>query len=65
MVEMVSQEKWNKTKALIQELVEMIPAGPLPLQCLLEIRGFLMYVVRTYAWMSPYIKGMHFTIDRW
>jgi hypothetical protein len=65
MVEIDSQEKWNNTKALIQELVEMIPAGPLSLQCLLKIQGFLMYVSRTYVWVNPYIKGMHLIIDRW
>ncbi len=65
MVGMVSQEKWDKTRHLIQELLEMIPKGPLPLQQMLEIRGFLMYVVRTYTWMNPYIKGMHNTIDSW
>ncbi len=64
-VGMVSQEKWDKTRRLIQELLEMIPKGPLPLQRMLEIRGFLMYVVRIYTWMNPYIKGMHNTIDSW
>jgi hypothetical protein len=44
-VEMVSQEKWDKAKLLIAELAEMIPKGLLPLPCLLKIRGFLMYVV--------------------
>ena len=43
----------------------MIPKGPLPLQRLLEIRGFLMYVVWTYTWLNPYIKGLHLTVDRW
>ena len=62
---MVSQEKWDKTKLLIAELSEMIPKGPLPLQRLLEIRGFLMYVVRTYPWLNPYIKGLHLTVDSW
>ncbi|KAL3789526.1 hypothetical protein ACHAW5_007754 [Stephanodiscus triporus] len=64
-VGMVSQEKWDKTKRLIDELCEMVARGPLPLQRMLEIRGFLMYVVRTYMWMNPYIKGMHNTIDSW
>ncbi len=32
---------------------------------MLERRGFLMYVVRTYTWMNLYIKGMHNTIDNW
>jgi hypothetical protein len=64
-VGMLLQEKWNKTKVMIQELVEMIPGGPLPLQCLLEIQCFLMYVIRAYTWMNPYIKGMHLTVDSW
>ncbi len=62
---MVSQVKWDKTKLLIAELGEMIPKGPLPLQRLLETRGFLMYVVRTYTWLNPYIKGLHLMVDSW
>ena len=62
---MVSQEKWTKTQGLIKELADMIPRGPLPLQRLLEIRGFLMYVVRTYTWLNPYVKGLHLTVDSW
>ncbi len=50
---------------MIAELGKMIPKGPLPLQCLLEIREFLMYVVWTYTWLNPYIKGLHLTVDRW
>jgi hypothetical protein len=50
---------------LIAELGDMIPKGPLPLQRLLEKRGFLMYVVRTYPWLNPYIKGLHLTVDSW
>ncbi len=26
---------------------------------------FLIYVDRTYPWLSPYIKGLHLTIDSW
>ena len=29
------------------------------------MRGFLNYVVRTYPWMNPYLKGLHLTIDGW
>jgi hypothetical protein len=50
---------------MVQELVDMILGGQLLLQHLLEIQGFLMYVVRTYTWMNPYIKGMHLTVDSW
>ena len=31
----------------------------------LEIRGFLNYVVRTYAWLALFMKGMHNMIDGW
>jgi hypothetical protein len=62
---MVSQEKWDKTKSLIEELRDMIPKGPLIFQWSLEIRGFLMYVIQMYVWLNPYIKGMHLTIDSW
>jgi hypothetical protein len=62
---MVSQEKWNKTKCLIAELEEMVALDCLPLTRLLQIRGFLIYVVRTYPWINPYMKGLHLTIDSW
>ena len=29
------------------------------------IRGFLIYVARTFKWMTPYLKGLHLTIDVW
>jgi hypothetical protein len=62
---MVSQEKWEKTQALIRELGSMMEQDLLPLQRLLEIRGILIYVVRTYPWLNPYIKGLHLTVDSW
>jgi len=62
---MVSKEKWDKTKRLVAELEEMVARDYLPLTRLLQIRGFLMYVVRTYPWINPYMKGLHLTIDSW
>ena len=41
---MVSQEKWDKTKRLIQEMVVMVEQDCLPLARLLQIWGFLMYM---------------------
>jgi hypothetical protein len=61
---MVSQEKWDKTKRLIREMSDMVERDCLPLVRLLQIRGFLMYVVRTYPWINPYMKGLHLAIDR-
>ncbi len=60
---MVSQEKWDKTKRLIQEMGEMVANDHLPLMRLLQVWGFLMYVVWTYPWINPYMKGLHLTID--
>ena len=76
LVVIVSKAKWDKTRCLINELRDMMDTAvsapdqtskgaKLPLQRLLEIRGFLIYVVRTYPWMSPYLKGLHNTIDEW
>ncbi|KAL3786657.1 hypothetical protein ACHAW5_001375 [Stephanodiscus triporus] len=62
---MVSQEKWERTQSLIRELGAMVERDFLPLQRLLEIRGFLIYVVRTYPWLNPYLKGLHLTVDSW
>ncbi len=45
---MVLQEERDKTKRLIAELKEMVTQDCLPLTRLLQIRGFLMYFVRTY-----------------
>ena len=61
----VSQEKWEKTKRLIAEMATMMECKHLPLGRLLQIRGFMMYVVRTYPWINPYMKGLHLTIDSW
>ena len=30
-----------------------------------RIRVFLIYVSRTFRWMTPYLKGLHLTIDGW
>ena len=43
----------------------MLTKGALRLQHMLEIRGFLIYVVRAYPWLNPYMKEMHLTIDSW
>ena len=45
----VSQEKWDKSKALVQELGQLLKEGPLPLKRLEQICGFLIYVARTYS----------------
>ena len=66
--QLVSQKKWDKTKSLLGELREMIESssdGMVDRKRLEQIRGFLIYVSRTYPWMPPYLKGLHLTIDGW
>jgi hypothetical protein len=41
------------------------PAGTLPHKQAERIRGFLIYVSRTYKAMVPYLKGLHLTLDFW
>ena len=38
---------------------------PLNFKELERMRGFLIYVSRTYTAMTPYLKGLHQTIDSW
>lgn len=65
----VSQQRWDKTRGSIRELHSLVMAaeeqGGIPIQDLLSIRGFLQYVCRTYSWLTPYLKGVHLTIDSW
>jgi hypothetical protein len=64
---MVSKEKWTKAKRLVEEVAEMIVATPMLMdrKRLEQIRGFLIYIVQTYREMTPYLIGLHMTIDFW
>ena len=62
----VSQVKWKKSQDLVNELEEMLRLPNKLLRKRLEqIRGFLMYMARSYRWMKPFLKGLHLTIDSW
>jgi hypothetical protein len=63
----VSQEKWDKTKRLLIEVMDLIDDDftKIPRKRLEQIRGFLQYVTRTYTGMNPYLIGFHLTIDGW
>eukprot|EP00956_Cyclotella_meneghiniana_P020426 scaffold36140_cov54-Cyclotella_meneghiniana.AAC.1 len=56
---LVTPEKWEKTKSVVNELGEMLhhsTDGLMDRKRLEQIRGFLVYVSRTYPWMPPYLK---------
>lgn len=65
----VSKERWEKTQAQVKELDVLVELadedGGIPLKRLLSIRGYLQYVCRTYDWLTPYMKGLHLTVDSW
>ena len=72
----ILEEKWEKTQSRVMELAKMAEGVAavedhesevvkVLQQRLLEIQGFLKYVVWTYAWLIPYMKGLHSTVDVW
>jgi hypothetical protein len=61
-----TQEKWDKTRAHIQWMTDNIGKKEgLDMKKMQSVRGFLVYVARTYPSIVPYLKGVHATIDSW
>ena len=61
-----SQEKWSKAKAMIQEIqMEVDMSDSLDHKLLEQKRGFFVHIQRTYPNLTPFIKGMHLTLDGW
>ena len=68
----VSQNKWDKAKAYVQRwaktielAVNLSKVGALKHKQLEQGRGFLVYLSRTYTTITPYLKGIHLTLDSW
>ena len=65
---LVSQERWDKTKAKLKWIKDQLDATPrgkrprLAYKPLESIRGFLVYVSRMYPGLVPYLKGIHLTL---
>ena len=61
-----SQEKWNKGKAYVNELQCAIVSNgwdTLDRKELERKRGFLVHMSRTFSYMTPYLKGLHLTLE--
>ena len=64
----VSEAKWQKAQCGVNGLLEELSAS---LQHIVEfkplekLRGFLVYLSRTYPSTTPYLKGLHLTLDSW
>lgn len=62
----VSQEKWDRLRSIVNKWNQRIEAqAPLIRKELESNVGFLIYVVRTYPAMKPYLKGFHLTLHGW
>ena len=55
----------GKTRSLVLELETLMREDRVPHKILECIRGLLIYVARDFRWMTPYLKGLHLTIDVW
>jgi hypothetical protein len=77
---MVTEKRWTKTRTIIRRVVDEMTAlkecreregsGPWSIRgidhnALESDHGFLIYVSQTYPSMSPYLKGIHLTLDSW
>jgi hypothetical protein len=64
---LISQDKWEKTKGLLQEAQEMLATHPQALsrKQLEQIQGYLVHVAQTYSMFSSYLIGLHMTINFW
>ena len=61
------QDRWDKNWRLIAELMVMEREGRYGmLRSRMEsIIGFLVYFSRTYKDITPYLKGVHLTLESW
>jgi len=69
---LVSLEKWEKGQIYVSELRAMWEADEDAdgrrrgdRKRLETIRGFLQYLTKTYPSVTPYLKGIHLTVDGW
>jgi hypothetical protein len=59
-------EKWLKAKRLLQQLqMDLGTSHHLHRKTLEKTRGFLVHLQRTYPCITPFLKGIHLTIDSW
>jgi len=62
----VTQDRWDKAKKIILWLQEVMASSEgIKHKTLEHHQGFLVYLVRTYPMLNPYLKGIHLTLDSW
>ena len=69
LVKTVTQEKWDKARSIVNEIMELILETDEPVELdhkdLERKRGFLVHLSMTFTSMVPFLKGLHLTIDSW
>jgi hypothetical protein len=59
-------DKWTKAQRLLAELqLELDTQPSLQRKPLESLWGFLIHLMRTFPIITPYLKGMHLTLDGW
>lgn len=66
-VVLTSQEKWDRMKDIVRKLLGRVQAGDTFVNHaeLSLDRGFLVYLCQAYPAMTPYLKGIHLTLETW
>jgi hypothetical protein len=60
------QTKWEKAQAIISDLSQKLSQSTsLNHKDLEQKRGFLVHLQRTYPGITPFLKGIHLTLDSW
>jgi hypothetical protein len=63
---LVSSKKWDKAKRLLSTLHGIVMASEWVDHKVLEIiRGFMVYVARTYRHLTPFLMGLQMSIYGW
>eukprot|EP00980_Cylindrotheca_fusiformis_P027728 scaffold22529_cov73-Cylindrotheca_fusiformis.AAC.2 len=62
----VAQAKWDKAKSILDRIYNELPNPEgLEFKQLERDRGFLIHLAATFKAMTPYLKGIHLTLDSW
>jgi hypothetical protein len=59
-------DKWTKAQGLLESLkAEMASSATLQRKPLESMRGFFIHLMQTFPIITPYLKGIHLTLDGW
>jgi hypothetical protein len=63
----ISQERWDKLKIILLWIKDQLlhQSNGIEHKQLEQHRGVLVYISRTYPAITPYLKGIHLTLDSW